>query len=237
MSQELTILAVTAASLGFIHTVIGPDHYVPFIVMAQARKWSMFKTAWITILCGLGHIGSSVLLGMIGIAFGVAVARLEGLESLRGNIAGWAMIAFGLAYTIWGIRRVIKGRPHSHAHFHQDSETHSHHHTHSHEHTHIHERDGQVNITPWVLFTIFVFGPCEPLIPILMYPAAQGSSFGLIFITAIFGAVTILTMLGIVLVSSFGISFLPIGKLEKYTHVIAGMTIFLCGASIQFLGL
>ncbi|MCX6829164.1 MAG: sulfite exporter TauE/SafE family protein [candidate division Zixibacteria bacterium] len=237
MSYELTILAVAAASLGFIHTVIGPDHYVPFIVMAQARKWSMFKTAWITILCGLGHIGSSVLLGMIGIAFGIAVSRLEGLESLRGNIAGWAMIAFGLAYTIWGIRRVIKGRPHTHAHFHLDSETHSHHHTHSHEHTHIHERDGQVNITPWVLFTIFVFGPCEPLIPILMYPAAQGSSFGLILITAIFGAVTILTMLGIVLVSSFGISFLPIAKLEKYTHAIAGITIFICGVSIQFLGL
>jgi len=25
----------------------------------------------------------------------------------------------------------------------------------------------------WALFLIFVFGPCEPLIPLIMYPAAK----------------------------------------------------------------
>jgi len=33
-SGEITVLLATAASLGFIHTLIGPDHYLPFIVMS-----------------------------------------------------------------------------------------------------------------------------------------------------------------------------------------------------------
>jgi hypothetical protein len=56
-------------------------------------------------------------------------------------------------------------------------------------------------------------------------------------VTAAFGSVTILTMLGIVLVSSFGINLLPMGKLERYSHALAGGTILLCGVAIQFLGL
>jgi hypothetical protein len=56
-------------------------------------------------------------------------------------------------------------------------------------------------------------------------------------VTAVFGCVTILTMLGVVLVSSFGLNLLPMGKLERFSHALAGGSIFLCGVAIQFLGL
>jgi len=237
MSQELTILVITAASLGFFHTLLGPDHYLPFIVMSRARKWSMFKTTWITILCGIGHIGSSVLLGIIGIALGIAVTRLELIESFRGGVAAWALIAFGLVYFVWGLRRALRNQPHRHLHIHGGDDTHIHGHVHTKEHVHVHEKEGVRNLTPWVLFTIFVFGPCEPLIPILMYPAAKSSLFGLVLVVGIFGSVTIMTMLGIVLISSLGINFLPLRRLERYTHALAGATICLCGMAIQFFGL
>jgi len=58
-----------------------------------------------------------------------------------------------------------------------------------------------------------------------------------IWIASVFGLITIGTMMTIVLVSSFGIQFLPMKKLERYTHAIAGATILICGLSIQFLGL
>jgi hypothetical protein len=70
-----------------------------------------------------------------------------------------------------------------------------------------------------------------------MYPAATGSLWNLIFVTITFGAVTIITMMSIVLLSAFGISVVPVSRLEKYAHALAGATIFLCGMSIQFLGL
>ena len=56
MPSELSLLTLTAAWLAFLHTVAGPDHYVPFIAMSRLGRWSMLKTTWITLLCGLGHV-------------------------------------------------------------------------------------------------------------------------------------------------------------------------------------
>lgn len=236
MTKELTILAVTAASMGFIHTLVGPDHYLPFIVMARVRKWSLVKTTLITFLCGIGHILSSVLLGIIGIALGIAVTKLEAVESHRASLAAWALIAFGLVYFIWGLRKALRNRPHRHWHAHADEDNHIHMHQHSTEHLHVHAKTS-ADITPWILFTVFIFGPCEPLIPLVMYPAAKNNFFGLVLVTAIFGMATIMTMLGVVLVSYLGINFLPMGRLERYSHALAGATICLCGVAIRFLGL
>ena len=69
---------------------------------------------------------------------------------------------------------------------HANGTMHSHGHAHSGEHVHVHEETGDLgdgvrdggSMTPWVLFTIFLFGPCEPLIPLLMYPAAKGNMWG-----------------------------------------------------------
>lgn len=236
MSNEILILAITATSIAFFHTLLGPDHYLPFIMMAKSRKWSLNKTTWITLSCGIGHIVSSILLGVIGITLGVSVKKLEAIESFRGGLAAWALIAFGIVYFIWGLRKALRNRPHTHRHFHEAKNNHVHRHAHNNDHLHIHEK-GRKNITPWILFTIFVFGPCEPLIPVLMYPAAKSSLFGLVMVTCIFAMVTILTMLGVVIISSFGINFLPFGKLERYTHAIAAATICCCGLAIQFFGL
>ncbi len=237
MTQELWLLTFTAASIGFFHTLFGPDHYVPFIVIAKARKWSLAKTFWLTLACGVGHVGSSVLLGILGIALGLAVMRLEAFEAYRGNIAAWALIAFGFVYFLWGLRRAFRKKPHQHIHAHQDGTTHTHTHTHSGNHVHVHEKADAVNITPWILFTIFVLGPCEPLIPLLMYPAAKNSIMGLTLVTAVFGSITIGTMLAIVLIASFGIAFVPTEKLQRFSHALAGAAVCLCGVAIQFLGL
>lgn len=234
LSPEMAALTFTAASLGFLHTLLGPDHYLPFVVMARARRWSQVRTAWITLLCGLGHIGSSVMLGLAGIALGIAVTRLEGIEALRGDLAAWALIAFGLAYFAWGLRKAGRNRPHEHGHVHEDGIAHTHRHIHGTDHAHVHGDNRR--ITPWVLFTLFVLGPCEPLIPVLMYPAAKDSLSGLLWVTGVFGGVTIATMTGIVLISLRGISLIPLKGLDRYAHALAGGTICLCGIAVQFLG-
>jgi sulfite exporter TauE/SafE len=237
MSSDLSILIFTAGSIGFIHTVLGPDHYLPFIVLSQSRKWSMRKTTLVTILCGTGHVLGSLLLGIIGISFGIAVTNLEIIESTRGNIAAWALTTFGFVYLVWGIRMAIRNKSHSHFHDHIDGLVHEHKHTHTKDHSHPHIKNSSKNITPWALFIIFIFGPCEALIPLLMYPASQGNSTNLIVIAIAFGSVTIMTMLGIVMASVYGFRFLPVTKLERYAHAMAGVTIFFCGVSIQVLGL
>jgi nickel/cobalt exporter len=238
ITREIWVLAGTAASIGLVHTIIGPDHYLPFIVIGRARRWTLRKTLFVSFLAGLGHILSSVVLGFLGIALGIAVARLEGVESARGEIAAWLLIGFGFAYFVWGMRRAWKGKTHTHAHIHDHDEAHDHVHTHADaEHIHLHGKTKKANITPWVLFTIFVFGPCEPLIPLVMYPAARRSTAGVVLVAVAFGLTTVLTMLAIIAAASWGASFVRLGRLERYSHALAGLMIFVSGLSVQFLGL
>lgn len=239
VTPEIQTLLIAAGSVGFIHTLMGPDHYVPFIVLSWARKWSTLRTGIITLLCALGHIGSSVVLGLVGVSLGLAVENLSGVESVRGRVAAWLLIAFGLIYTIWGLRRIHRSRSHEHGHSHLMGEEHDHTHSHTHfgEHTHVHDAQSMKSLTPWILFTIFVFGPCEPLIPFVMYPAARGRFLDLVAVVAVFGTVTLAVMLGTVFLGRAGVDFLPVKKVERYSHALAGATILLCGLAIEFLGL
>lgn len=233
MTNELAILLGTAASLGFVHTLLGPDHYLPFVAMARIGRWSTTKTGLITFLCGIGHVLSSIVLGFAGIALGLAVTRLQAFESARGEIAAWMLIAFGFTYTVWGVHRAIRGKPHEHAHIHED-DAHSHDHSHVGDHTHVHSVE---KMTPWILFTIFVFGPCEVLIPLVMYTAARHPIVWVATVSGVFGIATVSTMLAVVLVSSLGLARLHMGRLERYSPAIAGLVILLCGSAIKFLGL
>ena len=212
MSEALPILAGTAALIGFGHTLCGPDHYLPFIVMGKTRKWSLSRTLWITFLCGLGHVAGSIALGWVGAGLGVALGTLEVLQAWRGNLAAQALIIFGFTYMVWGIHRAVRHKPHTHTH--QNS-----------------------NLTPWVLFTIFVLGPCEPLIPLIMYPAAEHSVAGMLLVSGIFAFTTLVTMLGVVWVSSWGIRAIPLGKIECFSHALAGVAVCASGLLIQFAGL
>ncbi len=82
-----------------------------------------------------------------------------------------------------------------------------------------------------------MLGPCEPLIPILMYPAATSSFWGLVLVAGIFAVVTIGTMLMMVYLAQRGIRLIPMQRIERYTHVIAGVAILGSGLAICFLGL
>ena len=82
-----------------------------------------------------------------------------------------------------------------------------------------------------------MLGPCDPLIPILMYPAATSSFAGLLLVTIIFAVVTIATMLLMVSLAQRGLRLIPMQRLERYTHAIAGAAILGSGLAIRFLGL
>jgi nickel/cobalt exporter len=70
-----------------------------------------------------------------------------------------------------------------------------------------------------------------------MYPAAKSSTIGIVQVSVVFSLVTILTMLTLVILFSYGLKLVTFGKVERYTHAIAGAIIFLSGFAILFLGL
>lgn len=232
MSQELLILLGAAATIGFVHTLIGPDHYLPFVALSKARGWTTAKTARVTVICGLGHVAGSIGLGAIGIAVGITLNNLDMIEGTRGELAAWLLIGFGLAYGGWGLFRAVRNRPHTHVHFHANGKRHVHEHTHGRDHVHVHEQSNK-NFTAWTLFIVFVLGPCEPLIPLLMFPAATESLSAVVLVAVVFSVVTVATMTGLVLISLLGLRFIPTWNLSRYGHVLAGAVIALCGIAIQ----
>lgn len=233
----MLFLLASALSVGFVHTLLGPDHYVPFIVLAKSRRWSMLKTTIITLLCGIGHVLSAAILGIIAIAIGLTLNKLNLIESFRGEIAAWLLISFGFAYFVWGARNAIRNKKHNHFHLHVDGSAHVHEHDHSSEHVHVHLKKDLKELTPWILFIIFILGPCEPLIPLIMYPAIQKSILNTVWVTIFFSVGTLFTMLFMVLATVYGAKKLEnLGLFERYGNAMAGVIICSCGLAIKFLG-
>jgi sulfite exporter TauE/SafE len=215
-------------------------------VTARAGRWSLQRTLAVVALCGAGHVLSSLLLGAVGIAIGASLSRLQGIESFRGELAAWLLLAFGLCYTAWGLRRAARGAEHSHVHAHADGTVHAHHHAHHAEHLHPHPRPRRLpesgearSVSTWVLFSVFLLGPCEPLIPVLMVPAASGRMRDALLVAAVFGAVTLLTMLGATAIAWHGLKRLEprLPRLERWSHGIAGVLVSLSALGVLFLGM
>jgi sulfite exporter TauE/SafE len=231
MQNDITLLILSTITVACLHTATGPDHYLPFIALSKTRNWSLTQTISWTIICGLGHIGSSVLLGLGGAVLGWSMSKIGVFESFRGNLTGWLMVVFGLIYMIYGLFKAIKDQRHKHFDTYADGSVY----VYDHKHGEIVPPQNRYAVTPWVMFIIFVLGPCEPMIPLLYIPAARHSVPNMLLLISVYTLATLLTMVGMVLFGYFGIGFLKTEKLERYVHLLAGFTIFICGLGMLFL--
>ena len=242
METTLTFLLLTAVSAGFIHTLAGPDHYLPFIAIGKSRQYGLVKTLLWTILCGIGHVGSALLLGLLFVfaAHLLSESQFEWIEAWRGDIAAWALVGAGMAILLYALRCRLKKQPHAHAHCHADGSTHSHTHTHDAQHGHLHESPAGVStqrkLSYWVVFIIFVLGPCEALLPLLMAAAVMDTA-SVVAVCVTFSVATIVTMLAAVAAGYYGIKLLRLNWLGRYATEAAGLTLTFCGLGILFLGL
>ncbi|MFT3980194.1 MAG: hypothetical protein QM687_06955 [Ferruginibacter sp.] len=232
MNTEVILLFTTAVSIAFLHTAAGPDHYLPFIALSKTRGWTYGRTVWWTVVCGFGHIIGSVLLGVGVAAIGWSIVSVTKVEDVRGSLAAWLLFVFGIGYTAWGLYRLYRNKPHKHFDMPGDGEIYVYEHAHS---------NGvapteKYKVTPWVMFIIFVLGPCEPMIPLLYMPAAKSNGTVMLLMIIVYTVITILTMVGIVTLGYLGVGFFKTEKLHKYIHVIGGVTILICGAGMLFFG-
>ncbi len=234
------VLVSAAVGIGFVHTLIGIDHTLPFVVLGKARGWSLRRTLWVTGLCGGGHVASSVLLGGAGIGLAIFATGLdleeghhwmegrvgvfESIEAVRGDLAAWALVLFGLLYAAWSMAR--RRRQQRHVHEHAGGLVHSHEHPAAGSHRHAPGEAGSIaGLTAWSLFVIFVLGPCEPLIPILMVPAFQVGLWAVVPVTVAFGVTTIATMAAVVAVAYRGLDFVRFPRLRAHVHTLSGLAI------------
>jgi len=245
MTNDTLLLTVAAFSVGIVHAILGPDHYVPFVAMAQARQWTTRATLTVTAICGIGHVAGSVILGLVGLALGTMVMHLETVEAVRNDLAAWMLIGFGLAYLSWSLVQAYRNVPHTHLHRHADGTVHIHPHTHHGDHMHLHESPGnhllskKIRPVRWIMFVIFILGPCEPLIPLFIYPAATTSDtmeqiIAIASVVTAFAVATVLVMTLSVFAIQSGLRKTTDMTLSRFGHAIGGLTILVCGISVKF---
>jgi len=207
-------IAVTAVTVGALHTV-APDHWVPFAALARAQGWSAGRTARITMLCGFGHVTTSVAFGVVGILFGLELVAAFGrrLEAWGGLL----LVAFGLGYAVWGLRRAAGRHLHGHAHRHYD---------------HVHDA---ARMTPWTLFLLACADPCVAVMPLVVAAAPLGAG-AVAGVAVLYEVATIATMTALTLVAWRGAKGLRAGWIDRWGDAAAGGLIAVLGIVLTAVG-
>ncbi|MBN2804280.1 MAG: hypothetical protein JXR91_14390 [Deltaproteobacteria bacterium] len=220
---------MTAFSIAFMHTVAGPDHYLPFLVLGRAENWSFKRIMFYTLAGGVAHILSSLIIGFLAVMLGWSAGSIDFLNGIRGTFAIWALVAVGVIYMIVGLIKVyLSTSDHSHGHSHE----------HSHDHFHFFGRKftgGAGKRTALALIVIFLLGPCEPLIPLLLLPSAGHSILALIIIISVFAGTTLFTQACCLSLAFLGIGLFEFNIVKRYMHVFSGMAIATSGLILVFL--
>ena len=207
-------LALAAITVGSLHT-LAPDHWVPFAALSRARGWSTGRTIRVTLLCGFGHVTVSVLLGLIGLFFGMRM--IEAFGRKMEAVAGILLVGFGAAYAVWGLRRAAGRRLHGHLHSHYD---------------HVHDPD---HATAWTLFLLFSADLCVAVIP-LLFAAAPLGALRTTGVVVVYELATLATMVALVLPARTGVRLFRSSWLDRYGDAVAGAVIAGVGLTVTAFG-
>lgn len=214
-SHAATLLLGTSATLAIVHALLGVDHSLPFVALGRARGWTLARTLLVTAVCGAGHVASSAAIGALGVGLGIAADALLWLESARGELAAALLLGFGLAYAAWAVWRRIRrpdvAPPRAGA-------------------------SGGTDVTPWALFIVFVLGPCEPLIPLMVVPGVAGDWLTAAAVVGVFGLLTVAVMLAVVAAACRGADLIRVGRIGRHADVAAGLVVAASGAAVLWLG-
>lgn len=96
----LWTLVVTTFTLATTHTV-SPDHWFPFVMVGRANKW---RTSWIlglALLAGIGHVGTSVFIGLVGVFAESGVSK--DIATFLENATPMLLIVFGFGYAAYAL--------------------------------------------------------------------------------------------------------------------------------------
>jgi ABC-type nickel/cobalt efflux system permease component RcnA len=235
MSTDSLFIALLLAgvTVGSLHT-IAPDHWVPFAALARARRWSGARTAVVTMVCGMGHVTVSVLLGVLALFFGLKL--LEAFARQMESLAGLLLIGFGVVYGLWGWRRAVSARLQAHAHAHGHVHWHAHQ-EHGHARPHLHASDDRAasKMTAMSLFLLFSADPCVAVVPILFAAAPLGVAKTLVIVIA-YELATILTMVALVLPARAAANRVRAEWVARYGDATAGAVIVAVGVVVAALG-
>ncbi|WP_454718143.1 hypothetical protein [Caulobacter segnis] len=204
-STFFTSIAVTGFAVAFLHAAL-PTHWLPFVLVGRAQKWSTGRTLGVTLLAGLGHVGLTIALGLALVVAGLALEpKLGGLFHW---VVGGLMIAVGLFY-------IARGR-HNHALPEASRRTY-----------------GSDRAAIIALVTLLTLSPCEAFLPYYLAGMQHGWQAFLV-LSAVLMAATSAGMLIFTSLSLAGFKRLGLQWVERYEETILGGALVVVGLAVAF---
>jgi ABC-type nickel/cobalt efflux system permease component RcnA len=227
------MLLGTAGATALLHTLI-PDHWLPFVLIGRARRWSGATTALVSGVSAAIHVALSVALGLVTLRIGLGAAELVG-ESLE-HAGAALLILFGTAYAVWAWRKGGHFHPGGRL-FHsgeartgcEGEEGHG-----NPEHLHYHADESLIRGRPgWGalgLAAIVGLNPCVLILPVMLASASKGpGAFWLV--AAAYSAPTVALMVGLSVFGVVGGRRIPVPGAARYMEAASGLLIALLGVA------
>ncbi|MDE1818658.1 MAG: hypothetical protein KGI19_08655, partial [Thaumarchaeota archaeon] len=177
---------IGAALVGILH-MSAPDHWLTLCVLARNKKWAPKKLFGISFMTAIGHVGLSVVMGLVVVVVGLVFSHL--ISDYLDTGIGIVMIGGGL---IVGIIPFVRKNPH--------------HHDHNHDHEHDEGKKYGKLTSKIGYFAVLgaALSPDPSIIPIYLSAISAGFYFAL-ELSVVFAAASILTLLLLVQLGTMGL--------------------------------
>lgn len=189
----------------FLHAAL-PTHWLPFVLVGRAQRWSLTKNLLAVVAAGLAHIASTVVVGSLIVAAGMALDEI--VAGLLPHLSAILLFGFGGFYLIKSaIRRpVLAGGPA----------------------LDLAEPTVGHATAFWGLVAVLALSPGEVLLPIYMSSAQEGVG-ALILLTCVFAVGTTLGMTVFTTLARAGASVLKLERWARYEGAVLGLALIAIG--------
>lgn len=225
MTQAGLALVLTTILTAVVHTLI-PDHWLPFVLVSRAERWTVKRTVTLTAVSAMMHVVVSIALGLVIVLAGRgAELAVTGLAERLESLSGWLLVVFGVGYMSWFLFR--GGHVHSFG-------VHPHHNPTDAEPPTA-EAPRLRALSGYALTFIVGFNPCILVIPCI-YGAARLGPLTLAAVALAFGLSTVISMVVVTLAGLHGTSRLTSPFLTRYGEAFSGALIALTGLVVLLAG-
>ena len=199
--MKLSAALFSTFTIALLHTLI-PSHWLCFVVVGRAQKWSLGRTLSVTAIAGLLHVASTFILGLA--LAGVAKASAPKQPELLERISGFLLIFLGLIYLVSQF-------------FHAG---------------HHHEQDRKVREKTAfaALLLSLALSPCSFSIPFLVLAGSSAGWAAILLIGLVLLVTTVGVMLLLVGLTSAGVEHLKFAFFDRFEKLILGLVLCALGA-------
>lgn len=202
----MSTLIIGSLVLSILHALI-PNHWLPVLAISRKENWTISQTTSVTLISGLSHAFSTVLIGVAVGMLGVALARH--IESFAHIIAPLILISLGFFYIY---------QHHRHKHFHLHSEP---------------KALSKRKIVVGLVVAMF-FSPCFEIEAYFLMAGAHGWA-QVALLAILYTSVTVAGMVVWIRIAYKGLLKLNWHSLEHNAGIITGTTLVLTGIASFFI--